>query len=99
MKTLPAEPASQRIARRLRAARLRRALTVREVAAALKLADHTQIVRYENGQTQPSIDRLEQLASLYNLTLASLVVADEALIPLIVELERGGQEGNEGTEG
>ena len=89
MSNLPVEPASQRIARRLRAARLQRALTVREVAAALKLADHTQIVRYENGQTQPSLDRLEQLAHLYRLTLASLVVADDALMPMIAELERG----------
>ena len=89
MSTLPVEPASQRIARRLRAARLQRALTVREVAAALQLADHTQIVRYENGQTQPSLDRLEQLAHLYHLTLASLVVADDTLMPVIAELERG----------
>ena len=94
MSNPPVEPASQRIARRLRAARLQRALTVREVAAALKLADHTQIVRYENGQTQPSLDRLEQLAHLYHLTLASLVVADDALMPLIAELERGEQEGS-----
>jgi transcriptional regulator with XRE-family HTH domain len=92
MSSPPFEPASQRIARRLRAARLQRALTVREVAAALKLADHTQIVRYENGQTQPSLDRLEQLAYLYNLTLAALVVAEDALIPAIVELERDWQE-------
>ena len=60
------------IGERLRAARLAANMTVREVASVIG-CDHSQIVKYENGQTVPSIDRLYTLKSLYGITWAWLL--------------------------
>lgn len=67
----------------------------------IKLNDHARPFRaapvcaykyillcYENGKVLPPIDRLAALARAYDISLASLVVSHDALIPLVTMLER-----------
>lgn len=82
------EPIDVRVARRLRSARLAAGFTVREAAAQSGVPDHSMIVRYENGDARPPLDRLALLAHVYGLTVAALLVADDALMPLIAALEQ-----------
>ncbi|HEU5100085.1 MAG TPA: helix-turn-helix transcriptional regulator [Roseiflexaceae bacterium] len=72
--------------RRLRAARIKAGMTVREVAAALDIS-HTLIVKYENGTIAPSFDRLDALARIYGLTPAALMADQDAAIPLFAMLD------------
>jgi transcriptional regulator with XRE-family HTH domain len=72
---------------RLREARLNARLTVREAAERAGLRAHGTLVQYENGKVLPPLDRLAALARAYNISLASLVVSDDALIPLVTMLE------------
>jgi transcriptional regulator with XRE-family HTH domain len=76
-----------RVGARLREARLQSGLTVREVADRLGLK-HAIIVKYENGTVVPSIDRLHALAQLYGLTVAALLVEQDAAIELFAMLDR-----------
>lgn len=78
---------SARVARRLREARIRAGMTVREVGACLDV-DHTLIVRYERGTVEPSLDRLDALARTYQLTAAALLAAHDEAMPAFVALDR-----------
>lgn len=80
------ERMAAKVARRLRAARIKAGMTVREVAAALDIS-HTLIVRYENGTTAPSFDRLDALSRIYGLTPAALMADQDAAIPLFALLD------------
>lgn len=73
---------------RLREARLNAHLTVREAAERAGLHSHGTLVQYEHGHVRPPLDRLAALARAYEVPLASLVVSDEALIPIVTMLER-----------
>ncbi len=87
----PAEPLSARVARRLRAARLRALLTVREAAPLAGLESHSAIVKYENGASVP-LDRLGSLAQAYGVAVPALVTSREELVPLLTWLEQASSE-------
>lgn len=72
---------------RLRAQRVQAGLTVREAAAQAQIA-HSLIVKYENGSVRPTLPRLAALATAYGVTLAALLSAHDALVPLITALDR-----------
>jgi len=76
------------IGARLREARLHARLTVREAAARAGLRGHATLVQYERGAVLPPLHRLAALARAYNISLASLVVADATLIPVVDLLDR-----------
>jgi transcriptional regulator with XRE-family HTH domain len=76
------------IGARLREARLNARLTVREAAARAGLRGHATLVQYERGAVLPPLHRLAALARVYNVSLASLVVADATLIPVVDLLDR-----------
>lgn len=77
-----------RLGERLREARLNARLTVREAAERIGLRAHGTLVQYENGRVLPPLDRLAALAAAYDVPLASLVVSDDALAPVVTLLER-----------
>jgi transcriptional regulator with XRE-family HTH domain len=81
------EAINVRVARRLYDARVTADLTVREAATRTDV-DHSQIVKYKNGTHRPPLDRLDMLAHAYGLTLAALLAENDALVPVIAELER-----------
>jgi transcriptional regulator with XRE-family HTH domain len=81
-------PIVARIGERLREARQNARLTVREAAERVGLRAHGTLVQYENGNVLPPLDRLAALAQAYDVPLASLVVSDDALIPVVTMLER-----------
>lgn len=81
------EPLMVRVGQRLRAARIAAGLTVREAAAQLGLRDHSQLVRYENGLTQPPLDRLAHIAAVYRLSLAALLAQHDAAMPLVAAVD------------
>jgi transcriptional regulator with XRE-family HTH domain len=72
---------------RLREARLNARLTVREAAERIGLRAHGTLVQYEHGKVTPPLERLTALAEAYNISLASLFVSHEALIPLFALFE------------
>lgn len=72
---------------RLREARLNARLTVREAAARIGLRAHGTLVQYENGHVLPPLDRFTALAYVYDVSLASFVVSNDALIPVVTMLE------------
>jgi transcriptional regulator with XRE-family HTH domain len=82
-----AEPLGGRVARRLRDARVRAGMTVREAAAALAIS-HTLIVKYENGVVAPSFERLQSLAALYRTSAAALVAERDEAMPLFALLDQ-----------
>jgi transcriptional regulator with XRE-family HTH domain len=77
---------------RLRAARQAANLTVREAGERLGV-DHSMIVRYENGESLPPLDRLIALADLYGLTPAALLARHAATVPLIAAIDRAEEDG------
>jgi transcriptional regulator with XRE-family HTH domain len=79
---------AQQVGARLREARLTARLTVREAAVAVGLRNHGTLVQYEHGNVLPPLDRLAALALTYRVPLASLLVSDDALIPLVTLLEQ-----------
>ena len=81
------ESLSARVARRLRDARIKAGMTVREAAACVDIS-HTLIVKYENGTVAPSFDRLDALARIYKLTPAALLVEHDETMPLLVALDQ-----------
>jgi transcriptional regulator with XRE-family HTH domain len=81
-------PVVAQLGERLREARLNARLTVREAAERAGLRGHGTLVQYENGGVLPPLDRLAALARAYDVPLASLVVSQDALIPLVTLLER-----------
>ena len=72
---------------RLREARQTANLTVREVGKRLGV-DHSMIVRYENGESLPPLDRLIMLADIYGLTPAALLARHDAAVPIIAAIDR-----------
>ena len=80
-------PVIARLGERLREARLNARLTVREAAARIGLRAHGTLVQYEHGNVLPPLDRLAALAQVYDIPLASLVVTNDALIPVVTMLE------------
>lgn len=86
------EPIAVRVARRLRAARIQAGLTVREAAALLGDIDHSMIVKYENGTTRLSLERLAVFAAAYDLTPAALLAVHDNLMPIIAAIERADPE-------
>lgn len=73
---------------RLREARLNARLTVREAAERIGLRAHGTLVQYENDKVTPPFERLVALAQVYDVSLASLMVTHDALIPIVDMLER-----------
>jgi transcriptional regulator with XRE-family HTH domain len=86
------EPIVARLGRRLRDARQAAGLTVREAAASAGLGDHSILVRYENGQAAPPLERIAQLATAYGLTPAALLATDDAAVALIATIDRGNRD-------
>ena len=76
-----------RVARRLRDARIKAGMTVREVAACLDIS-HTLIVKYENAGVAPSFDRLDALARIYGLTPAALLAEHDETVPLLAAIDQ-----------
>jgi transcriptional regulator with XRE-family HTH domain len=77
----------QQLGPRLREARQAANLTVRDAGERLGL-DHSMIVRYENGDSLPPLDRLIALADLYGLTPAALLAQQAVAVPLIAAIDR-----------
>ncbi|MEP7189070.1 MAG: helix-turn-helix transcriptional regulator [Roseiflexaceae bacterium] len=80
-------PVVARLGERLREARLNARLTVREAAERAGLRAHGTLVQYENGKVLPPLDRLAALAYAYGVPLASLLVSQDVLMPLVTLLE------------
>jgi transcriptional regulator with XRE-family HTH domain len=85
------EPLGARVARRLRDARIRAGMTVREAAAELAIS-HTLIVKYENGVVAPSFERLRSLAAVYRTSAAALLAERDEAIPLLTLLDQANAE-------
>lgn len=83
-----AVPYAQRIGRRLRHAREMAGLTLRELAAHVGLRDHTVILKYERGETAPTITRLYALAHAIGLTPAALLAEHDDAVPLIAAVDQ-----------
>jgi len=83
------ETLTARVARRLRAARIKAGMTMREAAAVLDIS-HTLIVKYENGSISPSFDRLDALARMYGLTPAALLADQDAAVPVVAAIDQAG---------
>ena len=81
------ETMAARVARRLREARLKARMTVREAAACLDIS-HTLIVKYENGIVAPSFNRLDALARIYGLTAAALLADHDETIPVLAAIDQ-----------
>ena len=77
----------QQLGPRLRDARQTANLTVREVGERLGV-DHSMIVRYENSESLPPLDRLIALASIYRLTPAALLAQHAVAIPIIAAIDQ-----------
>lgn len=77
----------QQLGPRLRDARQTANLTVREVGERLGV-DHSMIVRYENGESLPPLDRLIALAGIYELTPAALLARHAAAVSIIAAIDR-----------
>jgi transcriptional regulator with XRE-family HTH domain len=85
------EPLGARVARRLRDARIRAGMTVREAAAELAIS-HTLIVKYENEVVAPSFERLQWLAAIYRTSAAALLAERDEAIPLLALLDQANGE-------
>jgi transcriptional regulator with XRE-family HTH domain len=77
----------QQLGPRLRDARQTANLTVREVGKHLGV-DHSMIVRYENSESLPPLDRLIVLADLYGITPAALLARQAAAVPIIAAIDQ-----------
>src|SRR5687768_14565999 len=77
----------QALGRRLFDTRVATGYTVRAAAQAIGV-DHSMIVRYENAQASPPLDRLVALADLYGTTPAALLASSDAAAPLIAAIDQ-----------
>lgn len=77
----------QALGRRLFQARVAIGLTVREAAQEIGI-DHSMIVRYENAQASPPLDRLIALADLYNTSPTALLASTDAAVALIAAIDQ-----------
>lgn len=82
------EPLKTRLGRRLREARIKAGLTVREAAHSANLTSHSILVRYENGNSHPPPARLEALADTYATTVAALLAERDEAVALIALIDR-----------
>lgn len=69
-------------------ARLTTGLTVREAAVRAGLPSHSQLVRYEQGITQPPLERLAALAGVYDTTPAALLSRQNDAVEVIATIDR-----------
>ena len=76
----------QQLGPRLRDARQTANLTVREVGERLGV-DHSMIVRYENCESLPPLDRLIALADVYDLMPAALLARHAAAVSVIAAID------------
>jgi len=97
MTSPPDNPAqfAQRIGGRLRRAREAAGLTLRELALQVGLRDHTIILKYERGETAPTITRLYALAQALGMTPAALLAAHDEAVALITAVDTADQERRE----
>jgi transcriptional regulator with XRE-family HTH domain len=79
------ETTAKLVGRRLRTARMREGMTVREAAEVIGMS-HATLVKYENGTLPLPIDRAAALARAYNIPPATLLVEDDALARLLEHL-------------
>ena len=77
----------QTLGRRLFQTRVAAGLTVRAAARAIGI-DHSMIVRYENAQSIPPLDRLIALAELYGSTPAALLASTDEAASLIAAIDQ-----------
>jgi transcriptional regulator with XRE-family HTH domain len=77
----------QTLGRRLFDTRVAAGLTVRAAAQAIGV-DHSMIVRYENAQAAPPLERLIALADLYGASPAALLATTDAAMPLLALIDR-----------
>jgi transcriptional regulator with XRE-family HTH domain len=85
---MESEPLGQRLGRRLRDARFRIGLTVREASELAGIRNHTQLVRYENGTAQPPLERLAALARTYQTTPAALFASQDEAVEVIATIDQ-----------
>jgi transcriptional regulator with XRE-family HTH domain len=78
----------QRLGRRLHQARLTTSLTVREAAVRTGRPRHSQLMRSEQGITQPPLERPAALAAINNTTLAALLNREDEVVEVIATIER-----------
>jgi transcriptional regulator with XRE-family HTH domain len=86
---------AQRIGGRLRRAREVAGLTLRELAAQIGLRDHTVLLKYERGETAPTITRLHALAQALHMTPAALLADHDEAVALIAAIDTADQERRE----
>jgi transcriptional regulator with XRE-family HTH domain len=86
---------AQRIGGRLRHAREVAGLTLRELAAQVGLRDHAVILKYERGETAPTITRLHALAQALNVTPAALLADHDEAVALIAAVDTADQDRRE----
>jgi transcriptional regulator with XRE-family HTH domain len=77
----------QTLGRRLFDTRVAAGLTVRAAAQAIGV-NHSMIVRYENAQATPPLERLIALADLYSTTPAALLAHTDAAMPVIAAIDQ-----------
>ena len=77
----------QTLGRRLFDTRVAAGLTVRAAAQAIGV-DHSMIVRYENAQATPPLERLIALAAIYGTTPAALLAYTDAAMPVIAAIDQ-----------
>lgn len=77
----------QALGRRLFNTRVAAGLTVRAAARSIGV-DHSMIVRYENAQAAPPLERLIALAATYGTTPAALLAQSDAAVELIAAIDQ-----------
>ena len=81
------EPIAARVGRRLREARLKAGLTIREATKATGIS-HSMIVKYENGNVAPPLARLDALARLYRIAPAALFATQDAGVDVLSAIDQ-----------
>jgi transcriptional regulator with XRE-family HTH domain len=79
---------AQRIGQRLRQLRQEAGMTLRDLAQQIGLRDHTILLKYERGQTPPTIARIVSLARVLNCSAAALLARDDRAMPLITAVDQ-----------
>lgn len=75
--------AAVRLGARLRAAREKACVSLRELARNLGLRDHTVLIKYERGSTAPSSVRLQAIAHVLGCSAAALLATTDDAVPII----------------
>jgi len=82
------QQSAAQVGRRLRAARARAGLSLRELAQRVGLRDHTVLIKYERGATPPSSARLFALARALDCSAAALLADRDEAMALIGSVDR-----------